>query len=30
MFVALAIETGRRRDTEEQLRAMVEALESER
>jgi len=29
-FVALAIETGRRRETEEQLRAMVEALESER
>ena len=29
-FVALAIETGRRRESEEQLRAMVEALESER
>lgn len=29
-FVALAIESARRRETEEQLRAMVEALESER
>ncbi|MCC6872742.1 MAG: GAF domain-containing protein [Sandaracinaceae bacterium] len=27
-FVALAIESGRRRETEEQLRAMVEALEA--
>jgi GAF domain-containing protein len=29
-FVALAIESARRRETEEQLRAMVEALDSER